>query len=1184
MANDIFTTHIKKSDGTEETYNPDKVIVSVITVGVPYMDAVKVTDTVTRKVKKQDSLTSAELRELIKGIIATKYPEIAEKYAKNGMYIATESGLFELFDCKKIIQSLIKEVGMDEKDAKKIARQTEKRLRKINAKRLTPSLIRDTVCITLMENGFEDQRSKYTRVGMPVFDVTELIMNNDHDNANVQHNPETIHKHAADRVMKSYLFTILPAHLTKAHIRGDIHLHDADYYAVRPNCMQHELPWFFQNGLKVDGFGNHTSVSGPAKNHMVAVLHAAKVLASSQTNMAGGQSLDNFNTYIAPFLAGLTKDEIKQAAQCFIFEMNQLYVARGGQSVSYDAPLVIKTEKGVEVVEIGEFCHRYLDSDGTFMLPDEKAETLSLNRETGELEWKPVTGVYVHRPASKLHEVTLRTGKKVKITSDHSLFTLDERMNIVETKVGDEPGTILAVNHIPLPETHSDISIDEAWITGVLIGDGHVIYSNGYVTGVRMAGKNRAVIDRFKRIITEMGGNPREICNEFGVPEVHVTSRDIGMKFVEIGHGSENKCIPNTLLSAPEPIILALMDGLLSSDGSVNRGRYEYYTTSNTLRNQMEFILNRLGIRYAVRTRMEPSNFNRNFPVHCIQINPEGTQRLMTTNSDRIITYDDMLEENAGVEYNGCLDNHPHDFSIMRGFIKEYCGGAQYNLSYAFKTPQRRLKYEHIQMLKDAAPWIAKKMENILPMEVKGIVDAPMEEFVYDIGVKDNQNFVLANGIVAHNTVFSSVNLDFEIPSYLVNEPAIGRGGKVVGTYGDYLLELQAFTNAYLDVMLDGDAIGKPHLFPNTIFRVRDNTFNDDTQKQIMLKVCYLFSKYGTPYILNMLPDYQHEAVNAMGCRTRLSGDWADKHGYEDPRMSTERCGNLQYITINMPRVAYQAKGDEDRAKEILGDKLDLVFDATMFKRDLIKSRMEHGIFPFIAQTNKDGEQYYRFDDITLTAGFAGLNEMVQFIAGKQLHESPDIYKLGFDYVKYMREYMNDKSEQTGLRFTLTQSPAETTCGRFAKLDYLEFGDTAIVQGDKSNIDSLYYTNSSHMNVSANMPLYERAKLDGAFHPLCNGGHIAHIFLGEANPDPEGLLVLTEKLCKNTELGLFDYAKEVTTCDDCHTVVGGLHETCPKCGSAALEKYARITGYTQNVGGFNRAKVEEVKNRHKYTI
>jgi ribonucleoside-triphosphate reductase len=653
---------------------------------------------------------------------------------------------------------------MDEKDAKKIARQTEKRLRKINAKRLTPSLIRDTVCITLMENGFEDQRSKYTRVGMPVFDVTELIMNNDHDNANVQHNPETIHKHAADRVMKSYLFTIAPQHLVKAHIRGDIHLHDADYYAVRPNCMQHELPWFFQNGLKVDGFGNHTSVSGPAKNHMVAVLHAAKVLASSQTNMAGGQSLDNFNTYIAPFLAGLTKDEIKQAAQCFIFEMNQLYVARGGQ------------------------------------------------------------------------------------------------------------------------------------------------------------------------------------------------------------------------------------------------------------------------------------------------------------------------------------------------------------------------------------------------------------------------------------TVFSTVNMDFEIPSYLKNRPAIGRGGKVVGTYGDYLLELQAFTNAYLDVMLDGDAIGKPHLFPNTIFRVRDNTFKDDVQKQIMLKVCYLFSKYGTPYILNMLPDYQHEAVNAMGCRTRLSGDWADKHGYEDPRMSTERCGNLQYITINLPRVAYQAKGDEDRAKEILGDKLDLVYDATMFKRDLIKSRMEHGIFPFIAQTNKDGEQYYRFDDITLTAGFAGLNEMVQFIAGKQLHESPDVYKLGFDYIKYMREYMNDKSEQTGLRFTLTQSPAETTCGRFAKLDYLEFGDTAIVQGDKTNIDSLYYTNSSHMNVSANMPLYERAKLDGAFHPLCNGGHIAHIFLGEANPDPEGLLVLTEKLCKNTELGLFDYAKEVTTCDDCHTVVGGLHETCPKCGSAALEKYARITGYTQNVGGFNRAKVEEVKNRHKYTI
>ena len=116
-------------------------------------------------------------------------------------------------------------------------------------------------------------------------------------------------------------------------MRGDIHLHDADYFAVRPNCLQHDLSWFFENGLRVDGTGKHTSVAAPPKHAMVAALHAAKVLASAQTNMAGGQSLDNFNIFMAPFFTGMSYEDVKQVAQAFVYEMNMQYVARGGQVV-----------------------------------------------------------------------------------------------------------------------------------------------------------------------------------------------------------------------------------------------------------------------------------------------------------------------------------------------------------------------------------------------------------------------------------------------------------------------------------------------------------------------------------------------------------------------------------------------------------------------------------------------------------------------------------------------------------------------------------------------------------------------------------------------------------------------------------------------------------------------------------
>ena len=87
-------------------------------------------------------------------------------------------------------------------------------------------------------------------------DITNIIEKGVRENANLQHNPETIHKLVADLVMKKYVLTkILPPHLANAHMRGEIHIHDLEYFATRPYCFQHDLRWFLKNGLKVDGTG-----------------------------------------------------------------------------------------------------------------------------------------------------------------------------------------------------------------------------------------------------------------------------------------------------------------------------------------------------------------------------------------------------------------------------------------------------------------------------------------------------------------------------------------------------------------------------------------------------------------------------------------------------------------------------------------------------------------------------------------------------------------------------------------------------------------------------------------------------------------------------------------------------------------------------------------------------------------
>ncbi|MBO3755376.1 MAG: anaerobic ribonucleoside-triphosphate reductase, partial [Candidatus Brockarchaeota archaeon] len=243
----------------------------------------------------------------------------------------------------------MRETGVSEDVAEKVAVKVADRINKMELSFLSAPLIRELVCVTLLEHGYEKERAQYTRLGLPVYDVNMLVIEGDNENANLQHNPETIHKLSADAVFSQYaLLSVLPPHLADAHIDGSIHIHELEYFITRPFCQQHDLRFFLKNGLIVDGQGIHTSVAGPAKHPEVAILHAAKALAAAQTNWAGGQGYDFFNVWLAPFMRGLSPKKFRQLAQMFIYELSQMYVARGGQTVFSSIALECSVPKVAE--------------------------------------------------------------------------------------------------------------------------------------------------------------------------------------------------------------------------------------------------------------------------------------------------------------------------------------------------------------------------------------------------------------------------------------------------------------------------------------------------------------------------------------------------------------------------------------------------------------------------------------------------------------------------------------------------------------------------------------------------------------------------------------------------------------------------------------------------------------------
>ena len=265
--------------------------------------------------------------------------------------VRATDGFIVPWDRKKIVEQLLIETKLAEQfyeipaisrhDAEIIASEVETKVFDLNLKFISGPLIRELVNNVLLSKSAEKPefalyRNILTRVGAPVYNAYLMDMGEGFkakENANLQPNPETAHKRKADWVSGEEYLLLMPPHVADAHLAGDLHIHDLEYFGTRPFCQDWDLRYFFYYGLMPDGLGTRTSIAGPAKHPEVAILHTAKILASAQTNFAGGEGFYNFLIFLAPYFRGLSYERTRQLMQMMFFEYTQAYVARGGQLV-----------------------------------------------------------------------------------------------------------------------------------------------------------------------------------------------------------------------------------------------------------------------------------------------------------------------------------------------------------------------------------------------------------------------------------------------------------------------------------------------------------------------------------------------------------------------------------------------------------------------------------------------------------------------------------------------------------------------------------------------------------------------------------------------------------------------------------------------------------------------------------
>ena len=320
-----------------------------------------------------------------------------------------------------------------------------------------------------------------------------------------------------------------------------------------------------------------------------------------------------------------------------------------------------------------------------------------------------------------------------------------------------------------------------------------------------------------------------------------------------------------------------------------------------------------------------------------------------------------------------------------------------------------------------------------------------------------------------------------------------------------------------------------------------------------------------------------------MGCRTRVMGNVFDPN-----RQIAYSRGNLSFTSINLPRIAIEANGDEKVFYQKLEEMLELVAQQLLDRFEIQANKHIYN-YPFLMGQGiwLDSDKLTLQDDLrevlkhgTLSIGFIGLAETLKALVGSHHGESEASQELGLKIIQHMRDLCDEASQRTGMNFTLLATPAEGLSGRFVKIDRKRFGS---IEGIT---DREYYTNSFHVPVYYNISAAKKIRLEAPYHALTNAGHISYVELdGDVTQNLEAFEKII-RLMKESGIGYGSINHPIDRDPVCgyNGVIG---DTCPNCGrhedDIRFERIRRITGYlVGTLDRFNNAKRAEEHDRVKH--
>jgi len=407
-----------------------------------------------------------------------------------------------------------------------------------------------------------------------------------------------------------------------------------------------------------------------------------------------------------------------------------------------------------------------------------------------------------------------------------------------------------------------------------------------------------------------------------------------------------------------------------------------------------------------------------------------------------------------------------------------------------------------------------------------------VQELVYNLNVPSRWGT---------QTPFTNLTFDWTCPEDLRGQEPVIAGETQPFRYGDLQAEMGMINRAYIEIMTEGDALGRVFTFPIPTYNMTaDFPWDSENARRLFA----MTAKYGLPYFQNFInSDLKPNMIRSMCCRLQLDLRELLKRG-NGLFGSAEQTGSLGVVTVNCARLGYLHRGDEAGLFRRLDALLAIGRDSLEAKRKTIQRLMDQGLYPFTKRYLGTFRNHFS------TLGVNGLNEMIRNFTGDRDDVTADWgHAFATRMLDHIRERIVAFQEETGHMYNLEATPAEGATYRFAKEDRKRWPDILQAGTEKNP----YYTNSSQLPVGYTDDPFEALEKQNELQRKYTGGTVLHLYMGERLSSAAACRKLVRRVLERFSLPYITITPTFSICPN-HGYLAGEHAYCPKCDEEKINE------------------------------